>query len=123
MISTCNKFNNAVSGDTCSGFATKNSITTAQLYTWNPILGTSGQNCATLFEANVDYCVGVSSSGTIKTTTTTSSVVPTQSGIAAKCNKIVVAKSGDYCYMFAQENSMLSPLRFPLFPSFPDLLH
>jgi hypothetical protein len=60
----------------------------------------------------VDYCVGVSTSGASSTTTTTSSVIPTQSGIAGNCDKIVVAESGDYCYLFAQENSMRSPSLF-----------
>ena len=31
---------------------------------------------------------------------------PTQSGIAANCNKYQIAKSGDYCYQFAQDNGI-----------------
>ncbi|KAH8680676.1 hypothetical protein BX600DRAFT_444897 [Xylariales sp. PMI_506] len=95
IISTCNKYNNAVSGDYCSEFASNNGITTAQLYAWNTILGPNGENCSTLFEANVDYCVGVAATS-----------IPTQAGIAANCNKIVAAQSGDYCYIFAQNNGI-----------------
>lgn len=98
IVSNCNKFQVAVAGDYCSIFAEDNSITTTQLYTWNPVLGLNGENCGTLLQANVDYCVGV--------------VIPTQSGIAANCDKIVVAQSGDYCYIFAQDNGML-PFDFP----------
>jgi len=42
----------------------------------------------------------------VSSTTTTSSVIPTQSGIAGDCNKIVVAESGDYCFLFAQDNNI-----------------
>lgn len=114
IISSCNKFQNAVSGDYCYIFASNNGITTAELYAWNPILGPNGENCGTQFQAGVDYCVGVSSAAA--TTTTTSSVIPTQSGIAANCNRIVVAKSGDYCSLFAQDNCMV-PSNSPLSPS------
>lgn len=118
IISTCNKFKDAESGDYCSNFASDNGITTAQLYAWNTILGPNGENCNTQFQAGVDYCVGVSSSSSTtgasttvasSTTTATTSVIPTQSGIAANCNKIVMAQSGDYCYLFAQENSEYLP--------------
>lgn len=113
IIASCNKFKDAESGDYCSKFASDNGITTQQLYAWNPVLGANGENCNTLFQAGVDYCVGVSSTSATSSsastsptsTTATTSAVPTQSGIAANCNKIVVAKSGDYCYLFAQDNS------------------
>ncbi|TGJ83729.1 hypothetical protein E0Z10_g5023 [Xylaria hypoxylon] len=105
IISTCNKFKDAVSGDFCTKFAADNGITPAQLYAWNTILGADGANCATQFQAMVDYCVGVSTTTTSKgTTTTTTSKIPTQSGIAANCNKIVAAKSGEFCSVFAQNN-------------------
>lgn len=37
-------------------------ITTAQLYQWNPVLGSNGENCSLQFQSGIDYCVGVSSS-------------------------------------------------------------
>ncbi|KAH7360209.1 hypothetical protein BKA65DRAFT_576795 [Rhexocercosporidium sp. MPI-PUGE-AT-0058] len=112
IIATCNKFKDAESGDYCYIFASNNGITTTELYAWNPILGPNGENCGTQFQAGVDYCVGISSTSTTssvtKTTsaTPTTSTVPTQSGIATNCNKIVVAQSGDYCYIFAQNNNI-----------------
>ncbi|KAI1109681.1 hypothetical protein F5Y14DRAFT_444510 [Nemania sp. NC0429] len=102
IVANCNKFKNAVSGDYCVKFAADNGITPDQLYAWNAILGPNGANCATQFQAGVDYCVGVSG----MSSTTTTSAIPTQSGIAANCNKIVVAESGDYCYLFAQNNNI-----------------
>lgn len=56
-MSNCNKFVEAVSGDYCSIFASNNGITTAQLYAWNPVLGSAGQNCGSAFFAGYDYCV------------------------------------------------------------------
>ncbi|KFY96630.1 hypothetical protein V500_02364 [Pseudogymnoascus sp. VKM F-4518 (FW-2643)] len=110
IIATCNKFKDAETGDYCTLFASNNGITNEQLYTWNPILGANGENCATLFQAGVDYCVGVSTKSAHSTTTTsatsTTSAIPTQSGIASNCNKIVVAQTGDYCYIFAQDNNI-----------------
>ncbi|OCL06228.1 carbohydrate-binding module family 50 protein [Glonium stellatum] len=61
IASNCNKFAQAQSGGSCSGFAQSNGITTAQLYAWNPILGSNGGNCNSNFWANEWYCVGVSS--------------------------------------------------------------
>jgi hypothetical protein len=57
IVTSCNNFAEAVSGDYCSKFASDHGITTAQLYAWNPILGSTGQNCNTEFFAGYDYCV------------------------------------------------------------------
>jgi LysM repeat protein len=107
IIATCNKFKDAESGDYCSKFASDNGITTQQLYAWNAILGSNGENCGTQFQAGVDYCVGVSATSTTKSSTSSTSTtkIPTQTGIAANCNKIAVAKNGDFCFQFAQDNS------------------
>ncbi|GAB7348916.1 hypothetical protein MBLNU459_g7604t2 [Dothideomycetes sp. NU459] len=111
IISSCDKYAEAVSGDYCTKFATDNDITTAQLYAWNAVLGPNGENCSTELFVGYSYCVGVSGSTTTTTptstsTTATSSAIPTQSGIAANCDKIVEAKSGDYCTEFAQNNDI-----------------
>ena len=42
----------AKSGDYCSAFSSGNNITAAQLYRWNPVLGQSGEDCNTSFQAN-----------------------------------------------------------------------
>ncbi|KAG9682340.1 hypothetical protein KCU76_g13871, partial [Aureobasidium melanogenum] len=58
------------------------------------ILGDSGANCQTQFQAGEYYCIGIRPPS------------PTQSGIAANCNEYQIPKSGDYCYMFAQNNNI-----------------
>lgn len=89
-------------------------ISLAQLTTWNPILGyPDGHNCTTQLWAGYDYCVGVEatttgSPGTSTQTSATTSILPypTQSDIAQACDRYVQAKSGDYCYIFAQNNNI-----------------
>lgn len=61
IASNCNKYALPKSGEGCYDFATDNNITTDQLYTWNPILGTNGANCGTQFQAGEYYCVGIQS--------------------------------------------------------------
>jgi hypothetical protein len=41
-------------------FAERNGITTANLYSWNSVLGADGSGCANSFWANYYYCTGVS---------------------------------------------------------------
>lgn len=60
IAANCNKYATPV-GVGCYDFATQQGITQAQLYTWNPALGTNGANCGTAFWAQEYYCVGVSS--------------------------------------------------------------
>jgi LysM repeat protein len=108
IVSNCNAFAQAISGDSCDAFAQRNSITDANLYAWNSVLGSSGQNCGTSLWAQEWYCVGISG-GSAAPTTTKSSVTPpgpTQTGIAANCNKYAAAISGDSCNAFAQRNGI-----------------
>lgn len=63
--------------------------------------------------AGYDYCVGVSGTSTSSSSTSTESSVstsslayPTQSGITPACNIYAEAKTGDYCYIFAQNNNI-----------------
>ncbi|KAL9004719.1 MAG: hypothetical protein Q9188_002471 [Gyalolechia gomerana] len=97
IITGCTKFIKAQSGDYCSKFAQDNNITPDQLYTWNAVLGSGGNNCDTQFFLGYYYCVAAPSS---------SPPSPTQPGIAANCNKYQVAKSGDDCSGFALNNNM-----------------
>nr|POE60982.1 lysm domain-containing protein [Quercus suber] len=101
----CTAYAEAKSGDYCSAFASGNNITPADLYQWNPVLGDNGADCNTEFQANTYYCIGVPAA-TSTTTASVSAPGPTQSGIAANCNKYAVAASGDTCYSFAQDNSI-----------------
>lgn len=62
ISSACNSFATAVAGDTCINFAKSHGIEPAQLYAWNPVLGSGGANSATLFWANESYYIGVGTS-------------------------------------------------------------
>ena len=102
----CTAYAEAKSGDYCTAFASGNNITPAQLYQWNPVLGQNGANCNTEFQANTYYCVGAPQAATPTTTSQVSAPGPTQTGIAANCNKYAEAVSGDTCYAFAQANGI-----------------
>ncbi|KDN63841.1 putative LysM domain-containing protein [Colletotrichum sublineola] len=121
ITKSCNKFAKAVSGDSCSAFASRNGITVSQLYAWNTVLGSNGENCAGSLWADEYYCVGVSGSSSAATTTTkpataavpttaTSTGVaapgPTQTGIVSSCSKFAEAPSGVVCGDFASSNGI-----------------
>lgn len=61
IASNCDKYKIAQSGDYCSKFAQDNAISTDELYSWNPVLGSGGSNCDTQFFLNYYYCIGISS--------------------------------------------------------------
>lgn len=113
IAKNCNAFAYAIDGDTCYDMSQRFHITLAQLTTWNPALGyPDGHNCTTEFWAGYDYCVGIQGSAISSTTSkagpssTSSLPYPTQSGIISSCNKYAEAKSGDYCFKFAQDNNI-----------------
>jgi len=60
IVSNCNGYAEAPSGSYCSLFASDNGITVQQLYAYNTVLGTGGENCGTSFWANEYYCISVS---------------------------------------------------------------
>ncbi|PYH75686.1 hypothetical protein BO82DRAFT_409387, partial [Aspergillus uvarum CBS 121591] len=106
----CTKYSAAVSGDTCIAFASANNITPAQLYSWNPALGSGGSNCGSDFWANDYYCVGAPDSSATTTAAPTSTAVvtpsPIQSGIDLQCTKFAEVASGDTCPGFATKNGI-----------------
>ena len=114
IAQNCNAFAYADANDTCYDTSQRFHITLAQFTSWNPVLGfPDGHNCTTQFWEGYDYCVGVSglstsssSTSTQSSTTTPSLPYPTQSGIDPSCNKFTEAKTGDYCYIFAQNNNI-----------------
>lgn len=55
----CNVYAQAQPGDWCSAFADRNTISVAQLYAWNSVLGVDGSGCGSSFWAGYWYCVGV----------------------------------------------------------------
>lgn len=86
-----------------------------QLYAWNTVLGTSGENCGSSFWAREWYCVGISDGGGPSTASAkpskTSQITapgPTQTGIVTNCNKYAEAGGGIGCYDFATQN-MITP--------------
>jgi LysM repeat protein len=103
MTKSCNKFYFVVQGDGCTSIQTKFSITFAQLFSWNPAIGS---NCESLW-LNTNICVGViggatTTTKTSATTTTTSgngitTPTPTQDGMTKNCNKFYLVVSGDGC--------------------------
>lgn len=91
----------------CSDIASDSHITVEQLTAWNPWIG---PDCDTGIYANLgdtDFravCIGVNSTATNPSPTTSSVVTPSpvQSGIAKDCNTFYKVKSGDGCYDIAK---------------------
>ena len=108
----CTRWCQAPGGDYCFNFAAETNITTDQLYTWNPVLGQGGSNCNTGFQLGYYYCIEkpgstpVSSTAASSPTSASPVPSPTQPGITSNCDDYMIAKSGDYCYAFAQENNI-----------------
>ncbi|KAJ5436947.1 hypothetical protein N7445_007832 [Penicillium cf. griseofulvum] len=94
-IAGCQEFYTVVSGDDCSTIETKFAVTLAELYPWNPSIGST---CTNLWLEEA-YCVKgpATATTTIATTTTTTSVVPTQTGIVSNCDKYHTIVAGDSC--------------------------
>jgi hypothetical protein len=114
----CNAWQTPAKGLGCVDFAQLNGIGSAKFYTWNPVLGPTGENCTTQFWFQEYYCVGVvlsnsGNSGSVTTTPTTtvttgpvSAPGPTQTGIVKTCNKFAQATGGIGCYDFATQNGI-----------------
>jgi LysM repeat protein len=105
IVSNCDNFAQAADGDTCDVFASRNMISNAQLYAWNAVLGSSGQNCQTMLWAKEWYCVGISAPPATPTTPVPAPG-PTQTGIIASCVKYAMAVDGDSCDVFASRNGV-----------------
>lgn len=115
MTKNCNKFYLVASGDGCTSIQTKYSITFAQLFSWNPAIGS---NCESLW-LNTHVCVGIIGQTTTPTTsrTTTSTTTtktgngittptPTQDGMNPNCDKFYMVVSGDGCQKIAAQFSI-----------------
>ncbi|KAF4548991.1 Hypothetical protein D9617_24g017050 [Elsinoe fawcettii] len=59
IVDTCTGYTMANPGGTCPVFSNRVGITLQQLYAWNPVLGSNGQNCQTQFWGNEYYCTSV----------------------------------------------------------------
>lgn len=116
IIVGCTQYDQPQAGDGCEKFASNHSITPAQLYSWNSVLGPNGANCSTQFFLGYYYCIAAptptnsvsssTSTSSSPTSTNTPPPSPTQSGIASNCNKYAEAQSGEYCSLFAQEHDV-----------------
>jgi LysM repeat protein len=114
IVTDCNQYSKAASGDTCETFASDNGITPDELYEWNTQLGAAGANCTTNLWIGYYYCIGTlgfvsattTSSSSIPTSTSVSAPGPTQSGIISTCNAYAEAPSGSYCSLFASDNGI-----------------
>ncbi|KAM7196725.1 hypothetical protein V8F20_006918 [Naviculisporaceae sp. PSN 640] len=117
MVGNCNKFffNKEGSGY-CADIASKNAISLANFYAWNPAVGS---NCEGLW-LDTYYCVGIIggpapiTTSTAKPTTTTSTKpgngittpLPTQSGMATNCNTFHKTVEGDTCASIAEKKGI-----------------
>lgn len=82
MVDDCDQFDQVLSGDTCSGFATDNDISLYEFYAWNPAVGT---DCARLY-LSYYVCVGVDSTTTAPATTS----IEAAAAVAGKRTALVV---------------------------------
>ncbi|KAJ6118863.1 hypothetical protein N7471_013483 [Penicillium samsonianum] len=105
MVENCNEFYFAKVGDSCASIAAGNAITAAQLFEWNPSVGS---DCSGLW-ANTYVCVGLIG-GSAPTTTTTGNGIPTptptQPGMVDNCDDFYLTKVGDSCAAIASKNSI-----------------
>ncbi|KAJ5205117.1 hypothetical protein N7491_004261 [Penicillium cf. griseofulvum] len=110
MVDNCNMFSFAKVGDSCDSIAAGNGITAAQVFEWNPSVGS---DCSGLW-ANNYICVGlIGGSGPAPTTTSSSSTgngiatpTPTQPGMVDTCDGFYLVKAGDTCASIASRHSI-----------------
>ncbi|KAI0424844.1 hypothetical protein F5Y09DRAFT_353023 [Xylaria sp. FL1042] len=60
-VSSCSAYGQAKDEDNCSVFAERNSISDAELYAWNAVLGSGGENCGNSLWSGYWYCIGIQS--------------------------------------------------------------
>lgn len=101
MVSNCDSFYQAASGDGCYSIATAQNVTLYDFETWNPDVGA---NCTGLF-AGYYYCIGLTPSST-PTKSAVATPTPTQTGIVSSCNNFYDAVSGDSCYTIATTHNI-----------------
>ncbi|KAL8333673.1 hypothetical protein RB593_003386 [Gaeumannomyces tritici] len=89
-VSNCGKWSKVVSGDTCDVIAARNTVTVAQLRSWNTQIN---PNCSNLM---LDYfaCVGVPGAAT------------PMPGIVSNCRRYSQVVSGDNCDALARNNGI-----------------
>ena len=101
---SCNRYSQAHEGIQCGYFANASGITADNLYSWNTVLGPTGEGCETHFLAKHYDCVGTTSKVTnlavVKVVTNGSvsaAPEPTQKGISPSCTQYSQAPQRDTC--------------------------
>ncbi|TLD19633.1 hypothetical protein PspLS_09442 [Pyricularia sp. CBS 133598] len=104
MVDNCNRFHLVAAGESCWVLSNKYGVTSAQLNTWNPLIG--GEACNNMWTGYY-VCVGVpgSSPGPTSTTTTPGpsnpTPTPTQDGMVGNCNRFHLVQAGENCAVLA----------------------
>lgn len=104
IISSCTKYYQAVSGDSCAVIEAKyGTFTVAQFQTWNPAVK---PDCSQLY-LGYYYCIAIPGTPTSRTSSSTSEPPtpmptpngpqPQQPGIVSNCNKYYKVVGGDTC--------------------------
>lgn len=114
IVSNCNQYSQAASGDSCTSFASTNTIPVTDLYAWNSVLGPGGENCNTMLFAGYYYCIGTigaagpTTTSAVPTGSSKPSAVPSpiQGGIVATCNQYASAPAGSFCSQFATDEGI-----------------
>ncbi|KAI0476399.1 hypothetical protein GGR56DRAFT_468019 [Xylariaceae sp. FL0804] len=104
IAANCDEYATPEKDQGCYDFAAANDITSAQLYSWNPVLGDDGENCGTLLETGEYYCVGTAVAAT--TTAHVTAPGPTQTGLAANCVKYATPEKDQGCEDLATDNGV-----------------
>ncbi|CAI7592359.1 unnamed protein product [Penicillium pancosmium] len=95
LSENCDKFHKVVDGDSCDAIEASAGITHSQFSEWNPYIN---DKCSNIW---LDYYVCIHVPGATTTSAAPSPTddgkPPTQSGIAANCDKFHKVSSGDQC--------------------------
>ncbi|KAI1754110.1 hypothetical protein F4782DRAFT_529039 [Xylaria castorea] len=107
IVSGCQRWHKAASGDTCSNIVSKyGTFTLAQFLSWNPAVGS---DCSGLW-LGYNYCIGVAGTPTSPPTTTptgcTSAPTSTQPGAVCACKRWHKVVSGNTCDTIEKQYSI-----------------
>ncbi|KAL6707905.1 hypothetical protein ACN47E_003579 [Coniothyrium glycines] len=104
MVSNCDSFYKVVSGDTCDVAASKNGVSSAQIISWNPAVGS---NCAFL-QLGVYICVSTVGHTPTPTQPGNGIATPTpyQTGMTTNCKKFHFVAGGETCAIIASKYSI-----------------
>ena len=110
ILSSCTKYYQAVSGDTCQAITDKfGTFSLGEFLNWNPAVKS---DCSLLF-LGYYYCIAIPgtpatrpSSSNPPTGPPSGTPQPQQPGLVSNCNEYYQVKSGDGCDSIAQDNGI-----------------